>query len=672
LSIANRPESIDFVRFGLLTPEMDVIGHGAATGFRRCAQGIAKNGLAVEIWSRVSRLGATAAVKPLWLLSILASNLLFAAPAHAGDPWLDACAKIHELTHTKPPAVIPGTSVEPVLQHLRRGDAIGFAGAAAVRLGDRDLLDQGYGFADWRNGVEMTPATLFDIGSVSKQFTAAAILRLEELGRLRVEERINDFLPNVPPDKQAITIHQLLTHTAGFDQSVDAALEARTRNQAVAATLAAPLKSTPGEQYSYSNAGYSLLAAIVEIASGQSYEQFLRHELWLPAGLKHTGWVLFDKSRDQVALGYSAFGEFATPSPAWISDGPTWGRRGPGAILSSLDDLGRWARALRQGKVLSSASLEKMLTPHVPEGPKRTSFYGYGWAISTTKSGWCLISHNGTNNLHYNLVGFLPERDIIVQGVILDAFGPLRKRVVGSLLPIVADGAVSQLPDVELPGRRTATSLAGLWRAPDGSMVKLHERGDHLLIAANDPGVARLFTPFEPVPADVEARISPVESKLPEILDSLAAGKLAPLEARLSSRSTPAEEKQYWSETWPQWTSEYGQYKGTQIIGTSRREGGWVTWLLVRFAKRNIVIGANWDEFARVYLGNDIFVEPETEILPGLYSVAKAKTGSLAVYNLSFPGKVRLIPNREVRTMEIVGPARRAKLRKITALGATR
>jgi CubicO group peptidase (beta-lactamase class C family) len=608
-------------------------------------------------------------VKPVWLLSILASSLLAAAPANAGDPWFDACAKIHELTHTKPPAVIPATSVEPALQHLHRGDAIGFAGAAAVRLGDRDLLDQGYGFADWREGVEMTPATLFDIGSVSKQFTAAAILRLEELGRLQVEERITDFLPNVPPDKQAITIHQLLTHTAGFDHSVDAALEARTRNQAVAATLAAPLKSRPGDQYSYSNAGYSLLAAIVEIASGRSYEQFLRDELWLPAGLKHTGWVLFDKSRDKVALGYSAIGEFATPNPAWIGDGPTWGRRGPGAILSSLDDLGRWARALRQGKVLSSASLEKMLTPHVPEGPKRTSFYGYGWAISTTKSGWCLISHNGSNNLHYNVVAFLPERDIIVQGVILDAFGPLRTRVVDSLLPIVADGAVSQLPDAELPGRRTATSLAGLWRAPDGSKVELHARGDHLLIAANDPGVARLFTPFEPVPPDVAARISPVEHELPKIVDSLAAGNLAPLEAVLSSRSTPADEKRYWSETWPQWTSEYGEYKGTQIIGTSRREGGWVTWLLVRFAKRNILIGANWDGLARVYLGNDIFVEPEIELLPGFYSVAKAHDTSLAVYNSSFPREVRLIPNGKGRTMEIVGPAGRVKLRKVRGRG---
>jgi CubicO group peptidase (beta-lactamase class C family) len=589
---------------------------------------------------------------------------LFNSGVAQASPWEQACARLRALTgRASPPAALE-VRVAPLHDHLQRGVAIGFAGGAAVQHGDRLLLNRGYGLADWHSGLPMTADTVFDIGSVSKQFTAAAILRLEEQGRLSVNDPITRFFGNVPAEKAGITIHQLLTHSAGFALTSRASYQARDRAEMVAAVLAEPLQRAPGERYGYSNAGYALLAAIVEIASGEPYEVYLRRELWLPAGMERTGWTLFDRSGVRFATGYNAFGGFPTPNPSqWTSDGPLWGYRGPGSLLSTMNDLRRWATALRRGRILSEQALTRMITPHIPEEAEGSSYYGYGLALSMSASGECTVGHNGGNNLHYNALVLLPERNLVVQEVSLQANSRLRSAVVGPVRPILLGGRASALPALAQPGVEVRR-LAGWWRSADGTSIRLFAAGGRLLVPANQPGAARLFTAFPPLdPAD-ERLIAASSDRLPSIVAGIATGDYAPLLASLSSETTADEERRYWPTQWREWTGEHGAFQGSELIGSLRREERLMTYVLLRFSRRNIVATAYYDRQGRVLLGNDIFVRPEVEILPSEYVLTPAAEGTFRVHNLNFPDAVEVRIDPSMRVMTLHGPRGTTALRR--------
>jgi CubicO group peptidase (beta-lactamase class C family) len=279
----------------------------------------------------------------------------------------------------------------------------GFSGAVVIAGAHGVLLSAGYGSANRAHRAPATATTLFHLGSVTKMFTAAAILRLQEQGRLSVHDPVSRFLRHVPEEKQRITIHQLLTHTAGLPPDVvDCGTRAtETRDEYAAKVLAAPLESRPGDVHRYSNAGYGLLGAIVELASGQPYERYLGEQLFRPAGMASTGYTFHDADSLRIARGYRNDREYRGLLNAWAHDGPVWCLRASGGLLSSAEDMYRWHRALRDDVVLSPASRRALIMRHVPEQPERTSFYGYGLAIFTTARGTPLIAHNGSLSDYY-------------------------------------------------------------------------------------------------------------------------------------------------------------------------------------------------------------------------------------------------------------------------------
>ena len=244
--------------------------------------------------------------------------------------------------------------------------------------------------------------TVYDIGSLTKQFTAAAVVKLEMLGRLDVHDPISDWLGPVPADKAAITVQQLLTHTSGLVDTLGDDYQRLTRRQLVARALASPLRTAPGTAYHYSNVGYSLLAVIIERASGTSYERFLARQLFRPAHMTQTGYTLPDWQRSDVAVEYDALGRpqgrpFDHP---WAADGPWWNLRGNGGILSTARDLARWHRALLDHRVLDRRAQRELFRPRVPEQPSGQSWYGYGWVLLDTAVG-PVAWHNGGNGWSY-------------------------------------------------------------------------------------------------------------------------------------------------------------------------------------------------------------------------------------------------------------------------------
>jgi CubicO group peptidase (beta-lactamase class C family) len=246
----------------------------------------------------------------------------------------------------------------------------GFNGNVLVSRDGAVVFSHWCGWADAAGRIAVTPETAFWIASISKQFAAAAVLRLAEQGRLSLTDTIGRFLAAVPADKRSITVHELLTHTAGLSQQY-AADGIADRDAAVAAVLSQPLARAPGGEFGYSNDAYTLIAAIVEIAAGVPYEDYLTTQLLSPTGMRHTGfWGPGAHPEVAAILGSGPSGSAAQPN---------WGYRGAVGMFSTVEDLHRWYLALMANRVLTVESRERLLRPWVRRGETGV---GYGWFTS--------------------------------------------------------------------------------------------------------------------------------------------------------------------------------------------------------------------------------------------------------------------------------------------------
>ena len=166
-------------------------------------------------------------------------------------------------------------TVRKIEDYLGKLDKIGYSGSVLIALNGKPVLSRGYGFRDDEQKLKNSPVTISDIGSITKQFTAAAILKLEMQGKLTTDDKIAKYFQNVPPDKSNITIHYLLRHSTGLPGGVGGDYEKITEAAFVEKVLSSKLRFPVATRFSYSNVGYSLLALIIEKVSGQSYEQYL-------------------------------------------------------------------------------------------------------------------------------------------------------------------------------------------------------------------------------------------------------------------------------------------------------------------------------------------------------------------------------------------------------------
>jgi CubicO group peptidase (beta-lactamase class C family) len=301
------------------------------------------------------------------------------------------------------------------LEQFLLGEAdSGFNGVVLVTKSGRTILHKAYGFRDGARTVRVRTDTPFWIASISKQFTAAAILKLVEQGRLSLDDSLNRFFPDAPPDKRAITIHQLLSHTAGIDGR-DAADGIVERRAAVSAIFSSPLAREPGTDFGYTNDAYHLLATIIEAVAQQPYEAYVRDTLLMPARLPQTG---FSGPAEQPQVA-------AILRP--ITDAkilrPNWGYRGATGMYSSANDLYRWYLALSEGRVVSRTSVQLLFTPH---GKAGTTGAGYGWFVSETPRKTKLLWTRGYEGFgHGAVLAIYPDESVVI--VVLsnsDKFSP--------------------------------------------------------------------------------------------------------------------------------------------------------------------------------------------------------------------------------------------------------
>jgi len=309
-------------------------------------------------------------------------------------------------------------------------------GVALVTKAGTVQTERAAGLADAAAGVPCTPRTRFQICSISKQFAAAAALLLAEAGRLKLDDPVDRWLPGVPPQWSRVTLHHLLSHTAGVPHWLEAPgldpadpAPAAERLQAI---QAAPLRTAPGQAWHYSSPGFVLVGLIVERASGQSYAQFLTERILDPLALTATS--IGGPPPEPAARGYRD-GQPVTPFDLAAM-------AGTGDIWSTAADLARFTAALHGGELLADDSLRAMLTPHAPieddDETLITTGYGYGM-FTGIFAGQAAHYHPGDNPGYQSFSVWLP--DLAASLVVLanddsvNMTGLLRQ-----LLPIALDG----------------------------------------------------------------------------------------------------------------------------------------------------------------------------------------------------------------------------------------
>jgi CubicO group peptidase (beta-lactamase class C family) len=314
-----------------------------------------------------------------------------------------ALAALSGAATATPPATAAGDPASAV-DALMRDYSGPVPGASVLVLRDgQALLRRGYGLADLEAGTAAEARSNYRLASVTKQFTAAAILLLAEDGVLSLDDPIRRWLPSLPPAADAITLRQVLSHTAGlvdYEDHVPADFEGQLHDADVLRILEGQDRTyfTPGSAYRYSNSGYALLALVVGRASGRDFATFLGERIFQPLGM--AGTVAHRDRVDTVA--HRAFG-YSWIDGQWMrtDQSQTSAVLGDGGIYSSIDDLARWDAALYDDRLLSPASRAAMFTAATTTGEADVPGYGMGWRLNGD-SAW----HSGES------IGF---RNVIVR-----------------------------------------------------------------------------------------------------------------------------------------------------------------------------------------------------------------------------------------------------------------
>ncbi|MEM7205798.1 MAG: serine hydrolase domain-containing protein [Planctomycetota bacterium] len=400
---------------------------------------------------------------------LIASTLAVPVASQEGTPHDD-------VDSARAGAIVRGALGERLDDWLTRSVPFGLHAAVLVEQDGEVILRRGYGLADRAAGRRMTWRTRFDVGSLAKQFTAAAVAEQVQRGSLQWDSELGQLWPDVPEDKAGITVHQLLTHTAGLPYQLGAE-----------SPLTAPLQSTPGERHRYSNAGYALLARVVETVSRQPLAE-VTGELFARAGVGSIGLTGQPMDWADQAHGYVDDFDFGTPEQ--IAYDATM--RGAGGYACTVSELYQWVQALEAGGVLDAEIVSRMLTDHV-EGP---AGYGYGWFVLETSRGTPLYRHMGTYNGFNAELRRYREEDRTIAFLSNSFVGgrALRDAIVNRLALQLAGDAVPEPPRAMPWDAATATGVLGVYESAEGVQLDVTMADGELVVSGRDQaGWSALF-----------------------------------------------------------------------------------------------------------------------------------------------------------------------------------
>lgn len=363
-----------------------------------------------------------------------------------------------------------------------------FMGCVLVARGSNVLLDKGYGFANLEWEIPNSPAAKFRLGSVTKQFTAASILLLQERGKLKVTDPVKKYMPDAPAAWDKITIFNLLTHSSGipnFTSFPDYASQEpfdTTPEKLVARFRDKPLEFQPGEKMSYSNSGYVLLGYLLEKISGESYEKLVQENIFTPLGMKDSGYDSNSAIMSHRASGY-------VPGPTGPTNAGYINMTVPlsaGALYSTTEDLLRWEQGLFGGKLLSPSSLQEMTTPFKNE-------YAFGLQVHIV-NGHKVIDHGGGIEGFNTTLAYYPDDKLTV--IVLGNLNGSAPQEIASKLAAVAHGEKVVMPSErkEVPvDSKLFNGYVGRYELAPNFILTVSREGDDLFTQATGQPKLQIF-----------------------------------------------------------------------------------------------------------------------------------------------------------------------------------
>lgn len=453
-----------------------------------------------------------------------------------------------------PDSLVDGAVGPRVDAYLRRLAPFGFSGNAVVAQHGKIVYAMGFGEADREKHLLFTARTVVPTGSLVKPLTMLAILQLEQAGKLRTTDSLGRFFRDAPPDKRGITIDQLLHHTSGLPIGIGmgdrAPLEKAEFLQRV---FAAPLLFSPGERDEYSNAGYSLLAAIVEQATGADFETAIRRTVLTPAGMTHTGWRTPAWGGATLAHFYADDRDFGTMLDATKAQdgGINWNQRGNGGWLTTAEDLYRWHRALSGGTLLALSGRRK-----------------HEWTMGRDRMPNASAGLAGGNGIFETAIEYEPAADLFVF-VHDNTGGPLAVPIAQTLARIVRGESVPLPPTVVRADPVALARVTGTYELASGGRLTLDTLRGALGVAADGQDALDLLTGAD---SSTRARRTAANARTDSIVRAWRSGDWSPMRAALGGALPLAEFARRQTGMRARFDSTLGPITGHAVLG-SRRQG---------------------------------------------------------------------------------------------------
>jgi CubicO group peptidase (beta-lactamase class C family) len=395
-------------------------------------------------------------------LALLLSATLVAACAHKDAA---SAASGSPLAHPAPTSL--AAQIDSLAEDALAHNPVAGFSLTVVSHGEV-VVSRGYGVIDVEQKTPAAADSIFRIGSITKQFTAAAILQLAAAGKLSIDDKLSRFLPDFKYADQ-ITLHQLLTHTSGLKDYTSLPWwnehmgEAFSRAELLARIAAEPLGFAPGTRWSYCNSGYYLLGLVIEKASGQSYADYVKQHVVARAGLADTAYCPQKQDYARAAHGYQVKGAKLEPAAPIDMAHPY----AAGSLCSTAPDLVAWMKALAHGQIVDEAAWKRMTTP-VTLGGGKTYPYGFG-LFTGDLGGHAQIGHGGGINGFVSALSYFPDDDLYV-AVLVDTESGLADSLAASIARTALGVKEKPLDDLPIPAA-DAARLAGRYSFPDVGLV---------------------------------------------------------------------------------------------------------------------------------------------------------------------------------------------------------
>ena len=488
---------------------------------------------------------------------------------------------------------IDRAAIDDIRQYLNRLEKLGFAGVVLIAHDGDVRLAEGYGHADRDRGVSWSPGTVSTIGSITKQFTGAAIVLMAEQGKLTYDDPITKYFSDVPADKQTITLHQLLTHSSGIvDLDGLGDWDPIGRKEFIRRAMKQPLAFEPGAEYQYSNAGYSLLGAIIEQLTGKSYESFVRELLFAPSGMYETGYLLPQWGEGRIAQGYEGDERWGTVvERPMAEDGPYWALRANGGIHSTAYDMLRWGQTLMHGTLLTESAREVYWAPHMDEGGD--SFYAYGW-VTYEADGHKIIAHDGGNNYLFADMEMVPSAGVVIflQSNVINQMRMVPRLRDFIHARLLAGEPMPRLPSVVDVETTELESWAGEYTFEGGGTLKVATLDDSLQVSAADRRAFSVLHSTRPIDTERTERLS---ARIEVIVTAFLAGDVGPLWEAYERRVSKDFLDQRRQSRMARLEEENGELEGHRVLGTALRDERDITLVRLQFADGHVDRAYVWD-----------------------------------------------------------------------------